>query len=309
MNSSRILFWIFFFATLLACGGTSREGGLSGESAGAGPPAALDISRIESITGIKGVEQEGQYKITVPQTDLDVSVDGFKIVPPMGLGSWAAFAPAPEGAVVMGDFVLQEDEIGPVQKTLIDSGLTVSGLHNHFVRDQPKAMFMHIHGMGSVENLARGVRSTLDKIREMRQGKGLKGQPSTVTTTFDPKQIDSILGHSGEMASGVYKITIGRPDVSLTDHGTPVTTFMGFNTWMAFQGTPEKAAVSGDFAMLEHEVAGVIEALVKNDIDVVAVHNHMVTEEPRIFFLHFWGVGPVEDLARGLKAGLDQTGS
>lgn len=269
----------------------------------------LDTSLIDQIIEIEGVEQNGQYKISVPQEDLSVSVDEFQIVPPMGLTSWAAFAPAPQGAIVMGDLVLQEDEIGPVQETLISSGLTISGLHNHFIRDTPKAMFMHIHGVGPLERLARGVRTTLDRIKELRQPKDLTAQPAgDAATTFDPNNLDQIIGHTGDLNAGVYKIVIGRPDVTLLDHDVEVSSFMGFNTWMAFQGTPERAAVAGDFAMLEHEVAPVIEALVKSNIEVVAVHNHMTTEEPRIFFLHFWGVGPAEQLARGLRAGLDQTG-
>jgi hypothetical protein len=120
--------------------------------------------------------------------------------------------------------------------------------------------------------------------------------------------LDSLIGHKGEMNKGVYKYTIGRPDVSLKEHGIPVSSFMGFNTWAAWQGTSEKAAVAGDFTMLEDEVAPVIKALVENGIEVVAVHNHMVHEHPRIFFLHYWGVGPAEKLAKGLKAALDQTG-
>ncbi|NIR52094.1 DUF1259 domain-containing protein, partial [candidate division KSB1 bacterium] len=139
--------------------------------------------------------------------------------------------------------------------------------------------------------------------------KGLTEQSAHVKSSFDPEVIESILNYDGAMNLGVYKVTIGRPDVNLMDHGNSVSTFMGFNTWMAFQGTAEKAAVAGDFAMLEYEVESVIEALVSHGIEVVAVHNHMVTEQPRIFFLHFWGVGPVEKLARGLKAGLDRTGT
>lgn len=309
----RSVIWIFFIllaAGALACGAPTESTARAKATQAEPAPSPLDTSLIDRIVGIKGVEQQGQYKVSVPQNDLSVSVDGFRIIPPMGLTSWAAFAPAPQGALVMGDLVLQEDEIGPVEQTLIASGLTVSGLHNHFVRDTPKAMFMHIHGVGPLETLARGVRAALDKIQEQRQAKGLKQEPAdSVEMTFDPKTIDQIVDHSGALTAGVYKVTIGRPDVKLVDHGAEVSSFMGFNTWMAFQGTPERAAVAGDFAMLEHEVAPVIEALVGNNIEVVAVHNHMTTEDPRIFFLHFWGVAPVEELARGLKAGLDQTGS
>jgi hypothetical protein len=294
---------------VLLCACNISNGQSQGQDRQAAASAVpLDFTRIEQITGIKGTAQDGEYKVSVPQDDLNVSVDGFRIIPPMGLTSWAAFAPASDGAMVMGDFVLLEDEVGPVQRTLIEGGLTVSGLHNHFVRDQPGVMFMHIYGMGPVETLANGVRATLDKVKELRAAKRLQRPPMSVNADFDPKTIDTILGHSGQMNAGVYKVTIGRPDITLMDHGVPVSTFMGFNTWMAFQGTEEKAAVAGDFAMLEDEVGPVIQSLVQHGIEVVAVHNHMVHETPRVFFLHFWGVGAVETLARGLKAGLEQTG-
>ena len=266
----------------------------------------LDFSQIERITGLKGVRSHREYKISVPQNDLSVSVDGFRVVPPMGLTSWVAFAPSPHGAIAMGDLVVLEDEIKQVEKVLISSGLTVTGLHNHFVRDRPKAMFMHIHGVGPTHRLARAVRRALDKVKELREAKGFKAQSFNLKSSLAPPQINAILGHSGNMKAGIYKVTIGRPDVRLIDHGVQVSTFMGFNTWMAFQGSSERAAVSGDFTMLEHEVAPVIEALVKHNIEVVAVHNHMTHEEPRIFFLHFWGVGAVEELAKGLKSGLEQ---
>ena len=285
----------------------SNCGGSRSEVSESFPP--LDTARIEAITGIRGTENNGEYKIAVAQNDLNVSVDGFRIIPPMGLTSWAGFTPAPEGAMVMGDLVVLEDEIGPVQEVFINNGMTVTAIHNHFIRDNPKVMFMHFHGIDRTENLASTVKMALDKVRELRTAKGLTGEPSTVANALDTDRISAILGHSGALNAGVYKITVGRPDVSLTDHGIPVSTFMGFNTWMAFQGSPQNAAVAGDFTMLEHEVAPVIQALVSNGIEVVAVHNHMTTESPRTFFLHFWGAGPAEDLANGLKAGLDQIGN
>jgi len=152
-------------------------------------------------------------------------------------------------------------------------------------------------------------KAVLDKVTELRGGDPSKGTVSAepVTNTIDTKKLDYILGYKAEMSKGVYKYTIGRPDVKLTEHGVPVSTFLGFNTWAAFQGTPDKAAVCGDFTMLADEVAPVIKALVENGIEVVAVHNHMVNEQPRIFFLHYWGVGNAEQLAKGLRAALDQT--
>lgn len=270
---------------------------------------ALDINAIKEVLAIKGTEKDGEYKVTVPQNDLNVVVDGFKIIPPMGLGSWAAFTAAKSGgAMVMGDIVVGEDEIGPVQQEVIRQGLTVTAIHNHFVRNSPNYMYMHIGGMGAEKKLAEGVKAIFKKVEDLRGRKPTEGKSETVQNTLDIRQLDQVLGHKGEMNNGVYKLTIGRPDVNLMEHGTKVTTFMGFNTWAAWQGTPEKAAVAGDFAMLEDEVAPVIKALVENGIEVVAVHNHMVHEEPRIFFLHYWGVGPAENLAKGLKAALDQTG-
>lgn len=170
-------------------------------------------------------------------------------------------------------------------------------------------MYMHIGGMGSEDVLAKKVKAVLDVVEKIRGGDPSASPAEQVENSLNTKMIDSILGYKGSLNNGVYKITIGRPDVDLKENGTGISTFMGFNTWASWQGTPEKAAVSGDFTMLENEVAPVIQALIENDIEVVALHNHMVKEEPRIFFLHFWGVGPAEKLAKGLKTALDQTGT
>jgi len=267
----------------------------------------LDIQKIEQVTGMKGVEKNGEYKITVPQNDLNVVVDGFRIIPPMGLGSWANFTPSMHGAMVMGDIILTETDLKPVQQEVISQGLTITAIHNHFVRNHPNIIYMHIDGSGEVEKMARSVKAVFDKVKEVR-GKDPKSAPKdSVINTLNIQALDAIMGGKGEMSLGVYKYTIGRPDVQLREHGTPVSTFGGFNTWAAWQGTPDKAAVCGDFTMLTDEVAPVIKALVENGIEVVAVHNHMVQEEPKIFFLHYWGVGAAEKLAKGLRAALDQT--
>jgi Domain of Unknown Function (DUF1259) len=274
------------------------------------PPGTskLDIQKIEQITGMKGAEKNGEYKITVPQNDLNIMVDGFKIIPPMGLGSWAAFTPCADSAMVMGDIIVTETDLAPVQQEVISQGLTITAIHNHFVRNRPNVMYMHIDGSGDVTKLSTAVKAVFDKVKQVRGKDPKEGKADSVVNKINIAQLDSIIGHKGEMAKGVYKHTIGRPDVSLQEHGIPVSTFMGFNTWAAWQGTPEKAAVAGDFTMLENEVAPVIKALVENKIEVVAVHNHMVHEEPRIFFLHYWGVGRAEQLAKGLRAALDKQG-
>jgi len=270
----------------------------------------LDTSTIERVMGMKGKSNKGEYKVTVPQNDLKIEVDGFLISPPMGLGTWIAFTPAHDGAMIMGDLVITENDLKPVQQEIIRQGLTITAIHNHFVRNRPNVMYMHIGGSGTTEQLAQKAKAVLDQIKQSRGGDPSKGTASAeaVANTIDLKKLDQIVGYTGEMTKGVYKYTIGRPDVKLMEHGITVSTFLGFNTWAAFQGSPDHAAVAGDFTMKENEVAAVIKALVENGIEVVAVHNHMVHEDPRIFFLHYWGVGPAEQLAKGLRAALDQTG-
>jgi hypothetical protein len=269
---------------------------------------SLNSSAIESITSLKGKTNNGEYKITVPQNDLDVWVDGFKIIPAMGLSSWVAFMPSGKGAMLMGDLVLTETDLKPVQQEIIRQGLTISAIHNHFVRNHPNILFMHVGGMGNTEKLAQKVKAVLDAVKQSRGHNPATAPGDSVVNTLDTKALDAILGYTGEKTKGVYKYTIGRPDVELKEHGTTVTSFSGFNTWAAWQGVPEHAAVAGDFTMLEDEVAPVIKSLVENGIEVVAVHNHMVHEQPRIFFLHYWGTGNAEQLAKGLKAALDETG-
>ncbi|MBC9929159.1 DUF1259 domain-containing protein [Chitinophaga qingshengii] len=273
------------------------------------PPGSskLDIQKIEAVTGMKGIAKNGEYKITVPQNDLNVVVDGFKIIPPMGLGSWAAFTPCSDSVMVMGDIIVTETDLAPVQQEVIRQGFTITAIHNHFVRNHPNVMYMHIDGRGKAEKVAAGAKAIFDKVKEVRGKDPKEGKADSVQNTINITRLDSIIGHKGEMAKGVYKYTIDRPDVALQEHGIPVSSFMGFNTWAAWQGTDEKAAVAGDFTMLENEVEPVIKALIENGIEVVAVHNHMVHEQPRIFFLHYWGVGPAEKLAKGFKAALDQT--
>ena len=270
----------------------------------------IDTTAIERIMGIKGKSNKGEYKITIPQNDLDVKVDGFKIIPAMGLGTWVAFTPTKNGVMIMGDIVVTESDLGPVQQEIIKQGLTSTAIHNHFVRNHPNIMFMHMGGSGNTEMMAQKAKAVLDKVKEIRGGDPSKGTASneSVQNTLDTKRLDEILGYKAEMSKGVYKYTIGRPDVKLTEHGVVLSTFLGFNTWAAFQGNPEKAAVAGDFTMLEDEVEPVVKALIENGIEVVALHNHMVHEQPRIFFLHYWGIGNAEQLAKGLRVALNQTG-
>src|SRR5690242_8984945 len=177
------------------------------------PPGSsqLDIQKIEQITGMKGTEKNGEYKITVPQNDLNVVVDGFKIIPPMGLGSWAAFTPCADSAMVMGDVILTETDLKPVQAEVIRQGFAITAIHNHFVRNRPNVMYMHIDGKGNVEKLSASVKAIFDKVKESR-GKDPKASPAdSVVNTLNIPMLDSIIGYKGEMNKGVYKYTIGRP--------------------------------------------------------------------------------------------------
>lgn len=291
---------IVFLSLVLSCASSALS-----QNAPSGPADLGSV--VEKITGLKVTRQGDQAKISLPQSDLDVRLDGWSITPPMGLSSWAAFAPTPHGAAVMGDFVLKQTEIAPVEQLLVERGLTVTGLHNHFVGEEPRVMYMHIDGHGSIESLSQSVKALVDKIRALRKVAN-PPQARTVPGSLSADQIGRELGQKAELNGGVVRVVIPRPDVKLMAHGTQVTSFMGFNTWAAFQGTADRAAVAGDFAMLEDEVAPVIAALTRHKIEVVAVHNHMVHENPRIVFLHYWGVERLADLTAGLKDALAQTG-
>ncbi len=264
------------------------------------------FSKIETLTGIKGNfdEKENVFKVSFPRSDLDVKAGGVKITPPMGLTVWAAFKLMEDHTMMMGDMVLLEDQVNPVMSVALDNGLEVTALHNHFFWDSPKIMFMHIGGTGRLEDLAQAVGKVFSKIKETSGGKGekpyLEIDPSK--TSLDPKKIDAILGKSGKMTDGVYKVTFGR---TTKMNGHEMGNAMGVNTWAAFIGSDEKALVDGDFAMLESEIQSVLKALRSKGINIVAIHNHMVMESPRIIFLHYWGIGSTTDLARGLKSALD----
>jgi hypothetical protein len=260
----------------------------------------LNAVQIEQLTGAKGKldEKEGVFKVSVPRGDLKVVTAGVRMTPPMGLTTWAAFMPG----MVMGDLCLTEDQVNPVMSVALDSGLEVTALHNHFFWDSPKVMFMHIGGMGDQAKLAAAVGKVFAKIKE--RGVVPTADLDPAKTSLDPAKIEAVLGHKGELKDGVYKVTIGR----ITKMGAhSVGKTMGVNTWAAFVGGDDKAVVDGDFAMLESELQGVLKALRAANIDVVAIHQHMTGEQPRVMFLHYWGVGRAADLARGLKAALDKT--
>ena len=264
------------------------------------------FEKLEELTGAKGKfnEKENVFKVSFPRSDIDVISSGVKITPPMGLTVWAAFKLMGNHTMVMGDMVLLEDQVNLVMNVALDNGLEVTALHNHFFWDSPKVMFMHIGGMGDPETLAGAVGKVFTKIKETSGGKGEKPffeiDPSR--TMLDPKKIEAILGVTGDLKDGVYKVTIGR---ATTMHGQEMGNTMGVNTWAAFIGSDDKAVVDGDFAMLESELQSVLKTLRSAGINIVAIHNHMTMENPRIIFLHYWGIGTTTDLSKGLKRALD----
>ena len=273
--------------------------------------AALDTGRIEQLTGLKGTlnQKEAVFKVNFPRKDFQANVGGTHLIPDQGLTAWAAFTRAGDHTMVMGDIVLLENEVNPVMSAALDNGLDVTALHNHFLWDSPKVMFMHIGGMGDQEALAQAVGRVFAKLKEVIQAKQSVPMANIdpAKTSLRPENIDQILGNAGAMNNGVYKVVIGRT-AKMGEH--EVGKEMGINTWAAFAGSEQLAVVDGDFAMLEGEVQGVLKALRRANINIVAIHNHMIGESPRYVFLHYWGVGPAEDLARGLKAALaTQTGN
>jgi len=272
--------------------------------------AALDTAKIDQITGLKGKmnEKEGVYKVTFPRGDVKVVVDGWSMPPFMGLGTWAAFTATKDGAMVMGDTVLFEDEVNAAMSAALDNGLSVTALHNHFFFDRPKVYFMHIEGEGTLEKLASAVKKVYDTTKAIR-GPDLKpaesfsvvGQtslPDKSSITAAP--LNEIFGVQGEAKDGMVKFTIGRPAKM---HGVTIDKEMGVNTWAAFAGSDDNAVVDGDFAVTEDELQPVLKSLLKNKINIVAIHQHMTHEEPRIMFFHYWGRGSAKDLANAVKGG------
>jgi hypothetical protein len=279
--------------------------GTSPESTSGAP---IDSATIERLVGVKGTfsEKEGVFKVSSPRTDLAVTAAGVKLTPPMGLTSWAAFHKANGHTMVMGDTVLLEDQVNPVMSVALESGLEVTALHNHFFWESPRVMYMHIAGMGDEATLASAVALVWAKLRETSGGKGVvtRADVDPARSTLDPKKLDAVFGRTGDYKSGVYKLTFGR---ETSVDGQVMGDAMGVNTWAAFAGSDDRAIVDGDFAVLEGELQGVLKALRHGGIDVVAIHQHMTGESPRVMFLHYWGAGKPEDLARTLVSALAQT--
>ena len=271
-----------------------------------------DYKAVLTALGRTGDFKDAVLKVNIPRNDLRVRIGGRPAPTAFGFGGWVALTKGTGGMdVLMGDLVLQEDEVNPVMSALIANSLDVTALHNHFFWEQPRVFYMHVHGMGSAADLAKRLLPALAVIDEAMKKTPPAPPPPPAGATpapLDGPALAKIVGQAGEQNGAVYKITIGRPDIDLRVHGARITARMGLNTWAAFAGTDADAMVAGDIAMLESEVTPALKALRANGLNVVSMHHHMTGVSPMVVFLHYYGTGPAAKLAQGVRAAIDQTG-
>ncbi len=269
-----------------------------------------EYEEVLTLLGKKGDFRDSVLKVNVPRTDLAVTIAGRAAPTPFGFGGWVAFTKATGGfEVMMGDLVLTEDEVNPVMSLILSNGLEVTALHNHFFHEEPRVFYMHVHGRGSASELARKLAPALGWIDDAARRRGAPAPAASgAKPGMDTERIARIVGHPGETNGPVYKITIGRPDIDLRDHGAVINARMGLNTWAAFFGSDEDAMVAGDVAMLEHEVTPVLASLRAKGIDIVAIHHHMTGTSPVVIFLHYYGTGRADRLAEAVRSAIDLLG-
>lgn len=261
---------------------------------------------VEQAMGRNGTLQGDVLKFSMPRSDLNVTIGNTHVAPSLALGSWVAFKNADDGSMVMGDLVLTEDEVSPVMKKLEQNDIEITALHNHLLGESPRVMYMHIAGRGEPATLAKTIHDALT----------LTGTPISAPASTTPQdmglnttQLDRIIGYKGKASGNVYQYSIPRAE-KITDNGMEIPPSMGVATGINFQPTGNgKAAIAGDFVLTGNEVNPVIRALTNNDIEVTAVHSHMINEEPRLFFMHFWADDDPNKLARGLRAAINETHS
>jgi hypothetical protein len=269
--------------------------------------ASLDWKDVDSAIGRAGQDQpDGTHKYSLPRKDMNVTVNGVQIKAGLALGSWVAFQSTSQGnSMVMGDLVLAEDEVAPVMAELQSGGIEITALHNHLLGESPRVMYMHIHGMGNAANLGKAIHSAIAKTKTP----DASAAAAPPDLDIDTKQIDQILGHGGKNNGGIYQVGVPRAE-HISEGGMAIPNSMGVATALNFQPTGGgKAAITGDFVLLAKEVNPVIKALRENGIAVAALHSHMLQEQPRLFFMHFWANDDALRLAKGLRAALDQTNS
>jgi Domain of Unknown Function (DUF1259) len=283
----------------------------------AGAPSAAQAQEVptEYQQVLKTLGKQGDFKdkvlkVNIPRNDVKVTVAGVATPTPFGFGGWVAMTKGDGGHdVLMGDLVLLQDEVNRVMSALLDNGFDVTALHNHFFWDEPRMFYMHVHGHGTPAELAQKLKPAIDLIGKGGAAAAPAAAPATATApSLNAAKLAEIVGAQGEQSGAVYKITLPRNDVKVVEMGAAINARMGLNTWAAFTGTNDKAAIAGDVAMLEDEVTPVLKALRRNGLDVVAIHHHMTNERPMIVFLHYWGTGPAEKLATGFRAAVNELG-
>jgi hypothetical protein len=270
-----------------------------------------DYAAVLKTLGKSGDFKDNVLKVNIPRNDLSVTIKGQAVPTAFGFGGWLAFTKGDGGHdVMMGDLVLTEDEVNPVLSALQANGLEATALHNHFFWENPRIFYMHVHGHGTAAELATRVKPAIDLIGAGSKPAANAAPSSTpfLTSAPDPDALTAIIGRPGEKTGTAFKFTIGRADIQMREMGAAVNARMGLNTWAAFVGTNDNAMVAGDIAMLEGEVTRVLAALRSHNLNVVALHHHMVNARPVVIFVHYWGQGPARDLATGFRAALDELG-
>jgi Domain of Unknown Function (DUF1259) len=287
-----ILFVLISTSYLLAQAGSNKPG---------------EWQAVEQAIGRSGQAQaDGAYKFGFPRSDVKVTVAGIELKPALALGGWIAFNKPGADSMIMGDLVLLEDEVIPVMSSLEASGLQVTALHNHVLHESPRVMYMHIGGHGDAVKLATAVKEAV-ALTKIPAAKPPASAPPDLG--IDTAGIEQALGHAGKVNGGVFQIAVPRAE-SISEGGMKVPNSMGLSTALNFQPTGGgKAAVTGDFVLIGTEVNPVIQALHSNGIGVTAIHSHMLDEQPRLFFMHFWANDDAVKLAKGLRAALDKTNS
>jgi Domain of Unknown Function (DUF1259) len=268
-----------------------------------------DWKPVETALGKAGSMQPGDvYKVSFPRSDLKVTAAGVELKPALALGSWVAFKKDGEMTLVMGDLVLTESEVTPVLSKLETGGVEPTALHNHVLNESPRVMYMHIHAMGDSVKIAKAIHDALALTKTPFAAPAANAPSADIG--IDTKQIDQLMGQNGKVNGGVYQFSIARADEitdSAGEHKMTVPPAMGVAQAINFQPTGGgKAAITGDFVLIASEVNPVIKALRENGIEVTALHSHMLSENPRLFFMHFWANEDALKLARGLRAGLDK---
>ncbi|GAA4455866.1 DUF1259 domain-containing protein [Nibrella saemangeumensis] len=281
------------------------------------PLTTQEQDAIATALGRKGTYNEAQstYSVPLPRNDLTVTVKNNPVPIPFGFGGWVAFKKTLDGkqTVMMSDTVLLEAEVNPLIDATHAAGLEVGAIHNHFFYEQPRIFYMHLHGMGDTaalaEKYAKAIRNTKLFPANQASGGATAGAPaSTGSDLFDLAALDGVVKYKGVVNGPTYKYTVGRDDVQIVAMGAEMTAAIGLNSWASFAGKQSDAHIAGDIAMLDGEVNNVVKALRQHNLEIVALHHHMLGEQPRTIFLHYYGRGPATDLAKGFRAALDQLG-